>query len=293
MTARRLRRRGLGRGGARRGRGDSAVLRGRPAPRGVGDPCDRSRRRTRCAPDREPSTTSAARGAPVAFWDWHGQVEAHLRASEVPSVILRSSTYMSNLFVSAGQIAGEGKLVAPAGEARIAMIDPRGVGDAAAIVLTGWRGEEGCSTGPGRASTTSSRRGWRGSDTSRRGASPARPASAPSTRSPRRASRRCASTRGRPSGSRRSRATPCSASSSATSSESPSRARAWRRSARTSPTSWPGSTRARRPGRHYPTGRRKYLPLIIGFLRRYLELHVELVDEIERGFDAGDQRAAS
>ena len=39
--------------------------------------------------------------------------------------------------------------------------------------------------------------------------------------------------------------------------------------------------------------RTKYLMLVIAFLRRYLELHLELVDEIEREFDAGDQRAAS
>jgi DNA-binding PadR family transcriptional regulator len=38
--------------------------------------------------------------------------------------------------------------------------------------------------------------------------------------------------------------------------------------------------------------RTKYLLLVIDFLRRYLELHLELVAEVEREFD-GDQRAAS
>jgi len=33
--------------------------------------------------------------------------------------------------------------------------------------------------------------------------------------------------------------------------------------------------------------RRKYLLLVAGFLRRLLELHLELVDEVEREFDAG------
>jgi uncharacterized protein YbjT (DUF2867 family) len=88
------------------------------------------------------STIGAKPGAPVAFWDWHGQVEERLRSSGVPSVILQSSFYMSNLFAAAEQVANEGRLYAPAGEARIAMIDPRDVGAASAAVLTG-AGEEG------------------------------------------------------------------------------------------------------------------------------------------------------
>jgi uncharacterized protein YbjT (DUF2867 family) len=51
-------------------------------------------------------------------------------------VILRSSFFMSNLLAAAEPVAREGKLLAPAGEARIAMIDPRDVGAAAAAVLT-------------------------------------------------------------------------------------------------------------------------------------------------------------
>jgi uncharacterized protein YbjT (DUF2867 family) len=88
------------------------------------------------------STIGAAAGAPVAFWDWHGRVEEHLRRSEVPAVILQSSFYMSNLLAAAEQIASEDRLYAPAGEARVAMIDPRDVGAAAAAVLTG-AGAEG------------------------------------------------------------------------------------------------------------------------------------------------------
>jgi uncharacterized protein YbjT (DUF2867 family) len=88
------------------------------------------------------STIGAEPGAPVAFWDWHGQVEQHLRSSGVPFVILQSSFYMSNLLAAAEQVANEGRLYAPAGEARVAMIDPRDVGAAAAAVLTG-AGEDG------------------------------------------------------------------------------------------------------------------------------------------------------
>jgi hypothetical protein len=35
-------------------------------------------------------------------------------ASEVPAVILRSGFYMSNVLAAAGQVAGEGRLYAPA-----------------------------------------------------------------------------------------------------------------------------------------------------------------------------------
>jgi uncharacterized protein YbjT (DUF2867 family) len=83
------------------------------------------------------STTGAAPGAPVAFWDWHGRVEQHLRASGVPSVVLQSSFYMTNLLALAEHVRRAGELCGPVGEARIAMIDPRDVGAAAAAVLTG------------------------------------------------------------------------------------------------------------------------------------------------------------
>jgi uncharacterized protein YbjT (DUF2867 family) len=82
------------------------------------------------------SSIAAEPGAPVAFWDWHGQVEQHLRRSRVPSVVLRSSFYMSNVVAAAAQVARDGRLYAPARDARIAMIDPRDVGAAAAAVVT-------------------------------------------------------------------------------------------------------------------------------------------------------------
>ena len=62
----------------------------------------------------------------------------------------------------------------------------------------GWRSAAGCSPGPARASTTPSPSASRSSATSRPARSPARPASAPSTRSPTRDSTRCASTRATP-----------------------------------------------------------------------------------------------
>jgi uncharacterized protein YbjT (DUF2867 family) len=81
------------------------------------------------------SAATAEPGSPVAFWDWHGQVEQYLRSCGTGWVILRSAWYMSNLLAAAPGVAAEGRLYAPAGRARIAMIDPRDVGAAAAAVL--------------------------------------------------------------------------------------------------------------------------------------------------------------
>ena len=39
--------------------------------------------------------------------------------------------------------------------------------------------------------------------------------------------------------------------------------------------------------------RRKYLLLVIDFLRKYLDLHLELVDEVEREFAAEPERSAT
>jgi uncharacterized protein YbjT (DUF2867 family) len=83
------------------------------------------------------SAAAAQPGSPVAFWDWHGQVEQYLRSCGTGWVILRASWYMSNLLAAASAVASEGRLYAPAGQARIAMIDPRDVGAAAAAVLCG------------------------------------------------------------------------------------------------------------------------------------------------------------
>jgi len=81
------------------------------------------------------STVSAQIGSASAFFDAHGRAEQHLRASGVPAVILQSSFYMSNLFAAAEPVRMMRKIFAPAGTARIAMIDPRDVADVAATAL--------------------------------------------------------------------------------------------------------------------------------------------------------------
>jgi uncharacterized protein YbjT (DUF2867 family) len=96
------------------------------------------------------SSIVAEQGSTVAFWDWHGRVEQHLRASSVPAVYLHASFFMTNLLAAAGQVASEGVLCAPAGDASFAMIDPRDVGAAAAAALTtsGHDGRTYALTGP-------------------------------------------------------------------------------------------------------------------------------------------------
>ncbi|MDQ4148479.1 MAG: SDR family oxidoreductase [Actinomycetota bacterium] len=87
------------------------------------------------------STIHAMPGSPLPPLDWHGQIEDHLRVSGVPFVLLQSNFYMTNLLGSAPQIR-EGMLFAPAGDGRIAMIDPRDTGEVAAEILAG-EGHEG------------------------------------------------------------------------------------------------------------------------------------------------------
>jgi uncharacterized protein YbjT (DUF2867 family) len=77
------------------------------------------------------STVGAVPGAPVPFWDWHGQIDEHLRASHARWTVLQSSFFISNL----GAMARDGTVYAPAGDARIAMIDPADVAACAAAVL--------------------------------------------------------------------------------------------------------------------------------------------------------------
>ena len=83
------------------------------------------------------STLLADPSSPLAPLAWNGASEERLRASGVPWVVLRSAFYMTNLLAAAEAVRAEGRLVAPAGEARIAMIDPRDAGSAGAAILAG------------------------------------------------------------------------------------------------------------------------------------------------------------
>lgn len=81
------------------------------------------------------STIGAEVGSTLPPFDWHGRIEQHLLRTAVTSVILRANFYMSNLLMAAEQVRTHSRLFAPAGSARISMIDPRDVAAVAAAVL--------------------------------------------------------------------------------------------------------------------------------------------------------------
>jgi uncharacterized protein YbjT (DUF2867 family) len=77
------------------------------------------------------STLLADPASPLPPVAWNGRSEQHLRRSGVPAVMLRSGFYMTNL----SQMAHDGRLIAPAGEGRVAFIDPADIGAVAAVVM--------------------------------------------------------------------------------------------------------------------------------------------------------------
>jgi uncharacterized protein YbjT (DUF2867 family) len=96
------------------------------------------------------STVGAEAGSPTVFFDQHGRVEEHLRGSGIPAVVLRSSHMMSNILGSAMTIRQADRFFLPAGDARIAMIDPCDVAAAAAaaLVTSEYDGRTHILTGP-------------------------------------------------------------------------------------------------------------------------------------------------
>jgi uncharacterized protein YbjT (DUF2867 family) len=83
------------------------------------------------------STAGADPASPLPALAWNGRSEEHLRRSGVPATVLASSFYTTNLLAAAAQVRDAGALLAPAGEGRVAMIDPQDVGAVAAAVLCG------------------------------------------------------------------------------------------------------------------------------------------------------------
>lgn len=73
--------------------------------------------------------------SPVAFWRWHAEIEAYLRASRIPSVALRPGFSMANILGHADEVRDLGILPAPALDAPVAMIHPQDVADVAARLL--------------------------------------------------------------------------------------------------------------------------------------------------------------
>lgn len=95
------------------------------------------------------SARGAELGSAVAYWHWHAQIEQHLRASGIPSVVLQPSFAMTNLLAAAEPIRHQGLIFAPAAAATISMIHPADVAAVAAVSLV--PGNEGSTfvvTGP-------------------------------------------------------------------------------------------------------------------------------------------------
>jgi uncharacterized protein YbjT (DUF2867 family) len=82
------------------------------------------------------SVNGAAVDSPVGIWRWHGEIEEHLRAAApTAATVLGANFFMTNLFAMAEAVRQTGCLFLPAGDAKVAMIDPADVGAAAAAVL--------------------------------------------------------------------------------------------------------------------------------------------------------------
>jgi uncharacterized protein YbjT (DUF2867 family) len=82
------------------------------------------------------SADGARVGSPLAFWDANARVENHLREVGLPAVVLRPGFYMTNLIGSAETIKHAGQFFLPAGDAPVALTDPRDVAAAAVMALT-------------------------------------------------------------------------------------------------------------------------------------------------------------
>ena len=81
------------------------------------------------------SAEFAADAEPIAVGRPHAAIERRLGESRLAATILRPTDYASNLLQVAEQIQ-TGQIAYPAGEARLALIDPRDIADAALAALT-------------------------------------------------------------------------------------------------------------------------------------------------------------
>jgi uncharacterized protein YbjT (DUF2867 family) len=81
------------------------------------------------------SAMHADAASALPAYRWHGEIEAHLRRTAVPAVLLRPAFFMTNLLMVAGGVAQTGALHAPTAGRRVAMVDIRDVAAAAAGTL--------------------------------------------------------------------------------------------------------------------------------------------------------------
>ena len=96
------------------------------------------------------SAFGADASAPEGFGKWHGQAEDYLKASGLAWTMLRPNFFMQNLLGQARQIAAEGRIYQPVGDASASFIDVRDIASVAAraLVEDGHEGEAYVLTGP-------------------------------------------------------------------------------------------------------------------------------------------------
>ena len=82
------------------------------------------------------SAMHADAASALPAYRWHGEIEAHLRRSGLPAVILRPAFFMTNMLMVAAGVAATGALYAPTADRPVAMIDIRDVAAAAAAALS-------------------------------------------------------------------------------------------------------------------------------------------------------------
>jgi uncharacterized protein YbjT (DUF2867 family) len=96
------------------------------------------------------SAFGADASAPEGFGKWHGQAEDYLKQSGLAWTMLRPNFFMQNLLGQARQIAAEGRIYQPVGDASASFIDVRDIAAVAArtLVEEGHEGEAYVLTGP-------------------------------------------------------------------------------------------------------------------------------------------------
>ena len=96
------------------------------------------------------SQLHASIDSPLRFLRYHAAVEEALRGSGMTYTYLRPNLYMQGLLMIGKSIANEGRFFAPAGDARVSVVDVRNVAAVAvaALTKTGHEGKTYDLTGP-------------------------------------------------------------------------------------------------------------------------------------------------
>ena len=96
------------------------------------------------------SQLHAASDSPLRFLRYHATVEEALRRSGMTYTNLRPNLYMQGLLMIGRTIASEGRFLAPAGDARVSVVDVRDIAAVAVAALTksGHEGKTYDITGP-------------------------------------------------------------------------------------------------------------------------------------------------